>query len=76
MIRKSLVLCVFLLVCSTVVFAANPVLKQADDLYWGDKYEEAESATACRLGHRNRCHPESRDPLVVCRVSPWVLGTS
>ncbi|PKL10892.1 MAG: hypothetical protein CVV52_16110 [Spirochaetae bacterium HGW-Spirochaetae-8] len=41
--RKFLTLCIVLLVSSTVLFAANPVLKQADDLYWGDRYEEAEA---------------------------------
>jgi tetratricopeptide (TPR) repeat protein len=71
MIRKSLLACVVLVVCSTVLFAANPVLKQADDLYWGDKYEEADALLLSALATESDLVEKAE---ILWRLSRVTLG--
>lgn len=71
MIRKSLSACVVLFVCSTILFAANPVLKQADDLYWGDTYEEAEALLLSALAKETDSTEKAE---ILWRLSRVTLG--
>ena len=71
MIRKFLSICCVLLVVSAVLFAANPVLKQADDLYWGDKYEEADAILLAAL--KNETDPAEKAE-ILWRLSRVTLG--
>lgn len=44
MVKKSFLVLIVLLFTFTTLFANSAVYKQADDLFWSDRYEEGKMA--------------------------------